>query len=143
MKKEPQESKVKKENHGNGGSLQAIVGISTYQVWTEMLSRLVPDGRSHRLAPLVAGMLKCAADIAYEKSGKNPKEGTIAHSLIYGMEEFEPEEPDNDIRDIVRQLFEDAKVKHKRTSRRGEEYDLIDRIIQEYVNWHNMPWERY
>ena len=52
-------------------SLKQIVGQKIYTVWVEMLRQLVPDGRTHRLAPLVAGMLQYAANIAYEKYGDN------------------------------------------------------------------------
>lgn len=39
-------------------SLQEVVGAQTYTSWVDMLRRLAPDGRTHRLAPLVAGMLQ-------------------------------------------------------------------------------------
>lgn len=39
-------------------SLDAVVGPDTYSVWVNMLRALVPQGRTHRLAPLVAGMLQ-------------------------------------------------------------------------------------
>ena len=45
-------------------SLQAVVGQLKYATWVDMLRRLVPDGRTHRLAPLVAGMLQYATLLA-------------------------------------------------------------------------------
>ena len=38
-------------------SLKSLVGAKTYKVWVDMVQSLVPHGRTHRLAPLVAGML--------------------------------------------------------------------------------------
>ena len=33
--------------------LKSIVGKNTYAVWIRMLRELVPDSRTHRLAPLI------------------------------------------------------------------------------------------
>lgn len=63
-------------------SLKQIVGQKTYSVWVEMLRQLVPEGRTHRLAPLVAGMLQFASDMAYQKYGNNPDEGSVAEVLF-------------------------------------------------------------
>ncbi len=38
-------------------SLQSVVGETTYEIWLEMLRILVPGARTHRLAPMLAGML--------------------------------------------------------------------------------------
>jgi len=37
-------------------SLVTVVGPEVYGSWVSMLRVLVPDGRTHRLAPLVAAM---------------------------------------------------------------------------------------
>ncbi len=50
-------------------SLQDVVGKETYVVWVDMLHELVPDGRTHRLSVVIAGMLHYATAIA-EKSMK-------------------------------------------------------------------------
>ncbi|MCI0608598.1 MAG: hypothetical protein L0Z71_06005 [Anaerolineae bacterium] len=47
-------------------SLQAVVGEATYAVWVDMLRELVPDGRTHRLSVVVAGMLQYALAVAEE-----------------------------------------------------------------------------
>lgn len=52
-------------------SLQAVVGAQTYATWVDMLRRLVPDGRTHRLAPLVAGMRQYATLVAIETTAEN------------------------------------------------------------------------
>jgi len=48
-------------------SPKTIVGKRTYDVWVSMLEALVPDGRTQRLAPLVAAMMHYAAKIAFEE----------------------------------------------------------------------------
>ena len=45
-------------------SLEEVVGKETYALWVDMLRRLVPDGRTHRLSVVVAGMLQYAYLIA-------------------------------------------------------------------------------
>jgi hypothetical protein len=73
-------------------SLKQIVGQKTYSVWVEMLQQLVPQGRTHRLAPLVAGMLQYASDMAYQKYGDNPAEGSVAQALFMASEVYDPAE---------------------------------------------------
>jgi len=121
-------------------SLKPIVGEKTYAVWVEMLKQLVPDGRTHRLSVVVAGMLQYASKIAYEKFGSEPKEGSVAASLLFAGETGE-EESVSELSDIIEQLFDDAKVRHARKSSRGDEYSIIDSAVMEYIHWHDMPWE--
>ncbi len=122
-------------------TLQTVVGQETYGVWTDMLHDLVPDGRTHRLAPMIAGMLRYASDMAYEKHGANPAKGTIARSLLLASEASHPDEAGESLSDIVEQLFQDAKVRYERTSSRGEGYSIVERAIHEFVEWYSMPWE--
>ena len=69
-------------------SLQEVVGEKTYSVWVEMLRELVPDGRTHRLSVVVAGMLHHALEIAIkEKRGRYTEEkNSVAMSLIDAWE---------------------------------------------------------
>jgi hypothetical protein len=122
-------------------SLKQIVGAETYKVWLEMLRQLVPDGRTHRLAPLVAGMLQYASVIAYEKYGENPEEGSVAHALFLASEVYDPEEIEELLGEVVEQLFRDAKVAFQRVSTRGEEYSIIESALYEFIHWYDMPWE--
>ena len=121
-------------------SLQTIVGQKTYTVWTDMLHSLVPDGRTHRLAPMIAGMLQYASIAAYEKYGDNPKEGSVGHSLLLASEGNAPDE-DTDLIEVVEQLFKDADVGYERVNRRGEAYSIAYSAIHEFVHWHSMLWE--
>src|SRR3990172_9605792 len=118
-------------------SLQDVVGQETYSVWINMLRSLVPDGRTHRLAPLVAGMLQYALTIAGEEAGDD----SVAQSLIESAEAFEPEEVKRLLHDVVARLFKDAGVSYKRTSASGEDYSIADSVYYEYIHWFDMPWE--
>lgn len=53
--------------------IKEVVGSKTYSVWTDMLKRLVPGGRTHRLSIVAAGMLQVAYEIAGEKEKSNVK----------------------------------------------------------------------
>jgi F0F1-type ATP synthase delta subunit len=121
-------------------SLESIVGEKIYSVWVEMLKHLVPDGRTHRLSVVVAGMLQHASKIAHEKFGDQPEEGSVAASLLFA-DELGEEEAAAELSDLVEQLFDDAKVRYARKSSRGDEYSIIDSTVMEYIHWHDMPWE--
>lgn len=124
----------------NNRSLKPIVGEQTYAVWIDMLKQLVPQGRTHRLAVVIAGMLQYASQVASKKSGKNPKEGSVEASLLFA-DEFDIEDGTAELSDIIEQLFDDAQVPYARTSSRGDEYSIIDSAIMEYLHWRDMPWE--
>lgn len=124
-----------------GRSLKAVVGVSTYRTWAEMLGNLVPGGRTHRLAVVVAGMLQYAVTRAVEKDGVDPPEGTVAHSLLVAQEPQDLDEVVAEIGDLLEQLFEDAGVESGRVSARGDSYSILEAAAAEYVAWHDMPWE--
>jgi len=123
-----------------GESLKTVVGEETYSVWTDMLHSLVPEGRTHRLAPMVAGMLQYAVTIAYERYGDNPEEGSVAHSLLVESEVYDPEEAE-ELLGLVKRLFKDAKVEYDRVDHRGDGYSIAESIIYEFIRWYDMPWE--
>lgn len=121
--------------------LKSLVGAKTYSVWTEMLERLVPDGRTHRLAPLVAGMLQYASVVAFEKYGDSPPEDSLAYSLLFADEEDDSDDTGTTLLDAVAMMFQDANVGCQRVSSRGQEYSIAQAALSEFVNWHSMPWE--
>ena len=47
--------------------IKAVVGVKVYDVWVDMIRRLVPGGRTHRISVVVAGMLQYALEISHEK----------------------------------------------------------------------------
>jgi hypothetical protein len=122
-------------------TLSAVVSAQTYSVWLEMLHSLVPDGRTHRLSIVVAGMLRHALDIAVARFGEHAPERSAAASLIQAAEEVDPEQVADQIGDLVERLFRDAKVAGRRVNARGDEYSILDSAIQEFASWYAMPWE--
>jgi hypothetical protein len=122
-------------------SLKEVVGDDVYSVWVDMLKRLVPEGRTHRLAPLIASMLRYTMVIAEEKLVDYPEEDTVAYML--GMA-YEDSDPGNDIdlvTPLVITLFKDAKVKWERTNSKGVDYSIAEWAVREFIGWTYMPWE--
>jgi hypothetical protein len=118
-------------------SLQDVVGSETYSVWVNMLRALVPDGRTHRLSVVIAGMLQYAASVADEQS----EDGSVAQSLIESTEVYEAEEVESLLQDVVARLFKDAGATYKRTSASGEHYTITESAYEEYIHWFDMPWD--
>ena len=123
-----------------GRSFSAVVGADTYEVWVRMLRKLVPDGRTHRLAVMLAGMLQYAAVVAAD-NGNEEDEGSLAASLLEATEVSDPSEVKDLIHDAVVQLFKDAKVRFERTNARGDKYSLAEDSYEEFIHWFDMPWE--
>ena len=121
-------------------SLREVVGPEVYQTWIDMLHRLVPDGRTHRLAPVVAAMLQYALAVAEGKRGADTETNSVVGSLLNSMDAFEPEEMQELLDDVVTGLFEDARVAYGRTSARGEQYSIIEEAYREYIHWLDTPW---
>ena len=118
-------------------SLREIVGDPVYSVWLDMLKRLVPSGRTHRLAPLVAAMLQYAVEVA----GENTQADSVADRLIAAYDEGHDEEAVKKLLPIVRNLFRDAGVESERVAKSGEEYSIAEQAIQEYFAWFNYEWD--
>jgi hypothetical protein len=78
---------------------------------------------------------------ALDKCGSDPEEGSVAYSLLIASESSDSDEAFDLLRDALEQLFRDAKVKHSRTSSRGERYSIAESAIHEFIHWYDMPWE--
>lgn len=63
-------------------SLRSLVGEATYEAWLEMLRGLVPAGRTHRIAVLVAGMLQHAADVVPRRKRRKLEKGSLIEALV-------------------------------------------------------------
>jgi len=122
-------------------SLQDIVGKDTYTVWVDMLRELVPDGRTHRLSVVVAGMLQYALDKAMKIKHRNEEEHSIAMSLIDSADTVNIDHIKALIHDVVDRLFKDAGVSYERVSKRGEHYSIADEIYNEFSSWFDYPWD--
>lgn len=120
-------------------SLRAIVGKRTYDVWLSMLESLVPDGRTQRLAPVVAAMMQYAARIAFEDD--DLKEGSIGEYLLIAQECGDPSEVPDEVLSAVAALFRDAGVYSDREDASGMPYSIVDASIEEFIRWYMMPWE--
>ena len=118
-----------------------LVGQETYAVWVAMLQTLVPNGRTHRLAVVLAGMYQYATEKAERLSKRERVEGTLAASLVRAYDTADPEEVKAHIRDAVLRLFKDAGVEHERKSAGGEKYSVADASYAEYADWYNYPWD--
>jgi hypothetical protein len=123
-------------------SLQEVVGPEVYRTWVSMLHELVPDGRTHRLAPLIAAMLQYALIMAGKKRGDEIDDDSIVQSLIDSAEVSDPSEAEELLHDAVTQLFRDSRVEYRRTSARGERYSISEEAYSEYLCWFDMPWEQ-
>jgi hypothetical protein len=124
-----------------GRRLSAVVGAETYDVWLRMLRELMPDGRTHRLAVVVAGMLQYAAAMAATKIERKGEEHSLTASLLDAAEASDPSEVKDLIDDAVVQLFKDARARFERTNARGDKYSLAEDSYEEFIHWFDMPWE--
>lgn len=89
-------------------SFSGVVGADIYKAWVLMLRKLVPDGRTHRLAVMVAGMLQYAVAVAAAKNTKDRHEGSLAFSLLEASDVNDPSEVEELIHDATVQLFKDG-----------------------------------
>lgn len=121
-------------------SLQDVVGEKTYSVWVEMLHELVPDGRTHRLSVVIAGLLQYALVIAEKLDKDELEEGSVALSLANATE-MSPDEIKDELHDVVKQLFRDAAVAFDRVSKRGDPYSIADEAYNEFASWFDYPWD--
>ena len=104
-----------------------------------MLRIVVPGGRTHRLAPLIAGMLRYAVEHPARSSRRGRRSDPLVEALV------SLEEGDDDAKALVvaavQRLFRDAGVRGQRVSRDGESYSIVDAALQEFQHWGEMPWE--
>lgn len=122
-------------------SLQDVVGKETYSLWVDMLRKLVPEGRTHRLSVVIAGMLQYTYELADHISNINEDEHSTAMSIIGAAESGNPDDIKGLIHDIVDRLFMDAGVEYERVSKRGEHYSVADEVYNEFACWFDYPWD--
>ena len=120
--------------------IKDVVGSKNYNVWMEMLRRLVPYGRTHRLSVVVASMLQVAYEIAQEKEESNAKARKL-FSIFESANEHDDENGIKPLLKITEQVFKDAKVGFKRVNRKGRGYSIAEEAVHEFLNWDAMPWE--
>ena len=106
-----------------------------------MLRELVPEGRTHRLSVVVAGMLQYTFEIAQKINNKNEDEHSAAMSIIDAAETADLDDIKVLIHDLVDRLFMDAGVEYERISKRGERYSTADEAYNEFARWFDYPWD--
>jgi len=121
-------------------SIRTVVGDRVFEVWLAMLRELVPAGRTHRLAPIVAGMLQFATLITIDDDEMDP-EGPVAWRFHSATETSDPGEVKELLLELVERMFEEAKVGAERKSAAGMRYSIAEEAIEEYIRWEYMPWE--
>ena len=109
-------------------------------MWLDMLKVLVPGGRTHRLAPIVAGMLRYACERSPASSRRRPPQRSLADALI-ALDEGDDDAATDLVKSAVGQLFRDAGVRPLRYSHQGQQYSVVDAAIHEFQHWGSMPWE--
>lgn len=119
-------------------SLAEIVGEATYKVWVDMLAKLGSGGRTHRIAPLVAGMLTyaelCTSDLSAEESN-------LVEAFAACEEAYDAESIPRPVMEATVRLFNDADVATERNNSRGTQYSVLDAALEEFIQWTDMPWE--
>lgn len=122
-------------------TLQSVVGTASYEVWENMLERLIPQGRTHRIALIIAGMLRYATIVAFEKDKEEKDSETVANNLQIADELNDFEEIKMLLLEPLEKLFDDSNTRHERTDHQGNRYSILDSAIHEYMNWYEMSWE--
>ena len=121
--------------------LAGVVGHEIYAAWVEMLRAVVPHGRTHRLAVVVAGMLQYAVAVASDKPRPRAAASSPAATLLRSVDDVDPGTDECELGGHVDRLFRDAGVSAERVNARGEAYSITATAISEFVSWENMPWE--
>src|SRR4030042_6307977 len=103
--------------------IKDVVGSKNYSVGLEMLKRLVPYGRTHRLSIVVASMLQVAYEIAQEKEESNAKARQL-YSILESAGEHDEKNGIEPLLKITEQLFKNAGVGFKRVNRKGSGYSI-------------------
>ena len=119
--------------------IKEVVGTKVYNVWLDMLNRLVPNGRTHRLSVVIAGMLQYALEISHEKENPEAKKLSDLFESVFDYYDDDDLEP---AFEITEDLLLDADVDYIRTSSRGDSYSIAEEAVREFLVWENMPWER-
>ena len=122
--------------------IREIVGERIYADWMDMLRRLVPHGRTHRLSVLVAAFLQYAGYLAYEKMKKQKQPEESAAALLFkAWEGGYPEESESIVCSFAESLFRDAGVRYMRVNHKGQKYSIAEDAVFEFIKWEDMPWE--
>ena len=141
VRREPKARPARVVSQEAGPLLVDVVGPETYATWVAMLRSLVPQGRTHRLAVVVAGMLHHAVNVAMSRSRRRAPGAASSKALLAATEALDVSSEAGEIPEVLEKLFRDAGVSPDRVNARGDAYSITDSAIAEFVGWENMPWE--
>ncbi len=120
--------------------IQTVVGKKVYSVWLDMLRRMVPMGRTHRLSVVLASMLQYTQEVAYEKNESSAKARKLSEIFENSHENY-IEGDTRELEKLAESILKDAGVKFKRTSARGHGYSIAVEAVNHYLHWDDLPWE--
>ena len=136
-KKAPAKKKIPRKKSPYRKDFEVMVGVDVYKHWIDVLKKLVPYGRTHRLSVVVAGMMQYAWHVADRKSS-SIKENKVFSAIDAA---YDDHYYSRGLVKIIASIFEEAGVKSKRVSSRGVSYSIAEEAADEYSRWDNMPWE--
>lgn len=119
----------------NDSRIETIVGSEMYTAWVDMLKTLGPSGRTHRLAVLVASMLRCAHQLSIKTNF--PLSDSFETTFKSGVYE----KVLNELYPLVCDLLTKSQIKWERVNSKGQRYDLAEESIRQFFLWDQMPWE--
>ena len=105
-----------------------------------MLRELVPQGRTHRLSVVIAGMLQYTFEVAGRSEAIEEAEHSVAMSVIDAAETADIDHVKALIHDLIARFY-DAGVAYERISKRGERYSIADETYREFASWFDYPWD--
>jgi len=121
--------------------IEDVVGKKVYGTWIDMLQKLVPEGRTHRLAVVIAGMLRYTEMVSYDKQDKNSKARNLAEFFEFSYEQSMEDDIEG-ILSLIECFLADANVSYKRVNAKGDGYSIAESAVYEFFSWENMPWKR-
>lgn len=120
--------------------IKKVVGLKVYNVWLDMIRRLVPGGRTHRLSVVIAGMLQYALEVSHEKEASNAKAKKLSDLFESVFDYYDDNDIDPAI-ELAEKLLMDAGVNYERMNSRGDSYSIAEEAVREFLVWENMPWK--
>ncbi|ACV68821.1 hypothetical protein [Desulfohalobium retbaense] len=121
--------------------IEEVVGKKVYGTWIDMLQKLVPEGITHRLAVVIAGMLRYAEIVSHEKQDKSLNARKLAEFFELSYEQIMEDDIEG-ILSLTEYFLKDANVSYKRFNAKGDEYSIAESAVYEFFSWENMPWKR-
>jgi len=118
-----------------------IVGVQSYSTFLDVLKKIGPDARTHRISVVIAAIMR----FALMKVPRDCEEGTLGKALVALDEEpYLASEESGEYQlvfDLVDDLCREAGIRNLRESSRVAPYSVAESAIREYTGWYDIPWE--